>query len=103
MVILQPVCGRLCELNCGCLYYVSRFVLGTIWIKNLRLWLLRGCLDRLKTVYDSFYGLFMADFVGWFVIVCGMSQKLFLGAVWMNRKIRTVKGLFSQFYGQLKG
>ena len=32
-----------------------------------------------------------------------MSKKLFLGAVWMKRKIRTIMGLFSQFYGQLKG
>ena len=37
------------------------------------------------------------------MIVCGMSTKLFLGAVWMKRKIRTIKGLFGQFYGQLKG
>ena len=32
-----------------------------------------------------------------------MSKNLFLGVVWMKRKIWTVKGLFSQFYGQLKG
>ena len=44
----------------------------------------------------------MASFVSWFVIVCGMSKKLFLGAVWMKKKIRTVKGLFGRFYGQLK-
>ena len=50
-----------------------------------------------------FYGLFVASFVSWFVIVCGMSKKLFLRAVWMKRKFRTVKGLFGQFYGQLKG
>ena len=37
------------------------------------------------------------------MIVCGMSKKLFLRAVWMKRKIRTIKGLFDQFYGQLKG
>ena len=51
------------------------------------------------------YGLFVAGFVSWFVIVCGMSKKKkkFLGAVWMKRKIQTVKGLFGQFYDQLKG
>ena len=38
-----------------------------------------------------------------FVIVFGMSQKHFLGAIWMKRKIRNVKGLFGQFYDQLKG
>ena len=27
------------------------------------LWLLRGCLDCLKTVYGHFYDLFVADFV----------------------------------------
>ena len=31
-----------------------------------------------------------------------MSQKLSLEAVWMKRKILTVKGLFGQFYGHLK-
>ena len=45
-------------------------------------------------VYGRFYGLFVVDFVSWFVIVCGMFKKLFLGVVWMKRKIRTVKGLF---------
>ena len=41
---------------------------------------------------------------GWLCeLVCGISKKLFLGAVWMKRKIWTVKGLFGQFYGQLKG
>ena len=48
------------------------------------------------------YGLFVVDFVSWFVIVCGMSKKLFLGVVRRKRKIQTVKGLFGQFYGQLK-
>ena len=38
-----------------------------------------------------------------FVIVFGISQKHFLGAIWMKRKIRNVKGLFGQFYDQLKG
>ena len=37
------------------------------------------------------------------MIVCGMSKKMFLGAVWMKRKIHIVKGLFGQFYGYLKG
>ena len=50
-------------------------------------------------VYGPFYGLFVARFVSWFVIVCGMSKKLFLGVIWMKRKIQTIKGLF----GQLKG
>ena len=59
--------------------------------------------DCLKTIYGRFYGLFVAGFVSWFVIVCGMSKKLVLGVVWMKRKIRTIKGLFVQFYGQLKG
>ena len=67
--------------------------------KKFGLWLLRGWLDCLKTVYDCFYGLFVAGFVSWFVIVCGMSKILFLGDVWMKRKIHIVKGLF----GQLKG
>ena len=31
--------------------------------------------------YDHFYGLFMAGFVSWFVIFCGMSKKLFLVVV----------------------
>ena len=54
-------------------------------------------------VYGHFYGLFVAGFVSWFVIVYGMSKKLVLWAVWIKRKIRTVKGLFCKFYGQLKG
>ena len=29
-------------------------------------------------------------------------QKFFLGVVWIKRKMWTVKGLFGQFYGQLK-
>ena len=58
-----------------------------------------GYLDCLKTIYGHFYGLFVAGFVSWFVIICGMSKKLFLGAVWIKRKIRTVKGLFSQLKG----
>ena len=37
------------------------------------------------------------------MIICGISKKLFLGAVWMKRKIRAIKGLFGQFYSQLKG
>ena len=45
----------------------------------------------------------MASFVSWFVIVYGMSKKLFLGAVCMKTKIQIVKGLFGQVYGQLKG
>ena len=86
------------------LWYVQRIVLGAVWIKKqIGLWLLRGCLYCLKTVYDHFYGLFMASFLSWFVIVYGMSKKLFLGAVWMKRKIQIVKGLFGQVYGQLKG
>ena len=54
-------------------------------------------------VYDCFYGLFVVGFVSWFMIVCGMSKKLFLGAVWMKRKIQTVKSLFSQFLCSIKG
>ena len=38
--------------------------------------------------------------MNWFV---ECLKKLFLGDVWMKRKIGTVKGLFAQFYGQLKG
>ena len=95
MTFLWPSCGRFCE----CLWHVQRSVLGAVWIKKSGLWILRGCLNCLKTVY----GLFVANFVSWFVIVCGMSKKLLLGAVWMKRKIRTVKGLLGQFYGQLKG
>ena len=60
-------------------------------------------MNCLKTVYGRFYGLLVVGFVSWFVIVCGMSKKLFLEAVWMKRKNRTIKDLFSQFYGQLKG
>ena len=82
MVVLWPVCGRLCELICGCLSYAPRIVLGTVWIKKKSsLWLLRGCFNYLKMVYGRFYGLFVAGFVSWVVIVCGMSKKLFLGAV----------------------
>ena len=65
--------------------------------------LFKGCLDCLKIVYGRFYVLFVVGFVIWFVIVCEMSKKLFLGAVWMKKIIRTIKGLFGQFYGQLKG
>ena len=54
-------------------------------------------------VYGCFYGLFVAGFVSWFVIVCGMSKKLFLGTIWIKRKIQTVKGLFSQFMVSLRG
>ena len=45
----------------------------------------------------------MARFLNLFVVVYSMSQKIFLGVVWMKRKIRIVKGLFGQFFGQLKG
>ena len=45
-------------------------------------------------LFKNGYGLFVADFMSWFVIVCGLSKKLFLVAVWMKRKIRTIKGLF---------
>ena len=86
-----------------CLWHVQRSVLGAVWIKKSGLWLLRGCLDCLEMVYVGFYGLYVAGFVSWFVIVCGMSKKLFLGAIWIKRKIRLVKGLFGQFYGQFKG
>ena len=44
---------------------------------------LRGCLDCLKTVY----GLFVAGFVIWFVIVCGLSKKLFLGVVCIKNPV----------------
>ena len=54
-------------------------------------------------VYSRFYGFFVVGFVSWFVIVCGMSKKLFLRAVWMKRKIRIVKGLFGQLLCLVKG
>ena len=41
------------------------------------------------------YGLFMADFVSWFVIVYGMSKKNIFKGYLVKRKIRTIKGLFS--------
>ena len=36
---------------------------GYLDLKKSGLWLLRGCLDRLKTVYDHIYCLFVADFM----------------------------------------
>ena len=38
----------------------SKDVLWFIWIKKM----VYGCLDSLKTVYDRFYGLFVASFMG---------------------------------------
>ena len=63
----------------------------------------KGLFGLFKNSLWSFYGLFVFGFVSWIVIVCGLSKKLFLGAVWMKRKIWTIKGLFGQFYGKLKG
>ena len=45
--------------------------------KKIGLWLLRGYLDCVKTVYDPFYGLFVVGFVNWFMTVCGMSKRCF--------------------------
>ena len=59
----------------------------------------KGLFGLFKKGLWQFYCLFVVGFVSWFVIVCGMSKKLFLGAVLMKRKNRTIKGLFSQFYG----
>ena len=44
----------------------------------------------------------MVGFVNCFVIVCNMSQKVFRDCLDEKLIIRTVKGLFGQFYGQFK-
>ena len=47
----------------------------------------KGLFGLFKNSLWPFYGLFVAGFMSWFVIVCGMIKKLFLGAVWIKRKI----------------
>ena len=39
---------------------------------------LKGLFRLFKNDLWPFYALFVARFVSWFVIVCGMSKKLFL-------------------------
>ena len=61
-----------------------------------------SCLDYLKTVYDRFYGLFVAGFMSWLVIVWMKKKSGLLRACLANFMVR-LRACFSSFCASVKG
>ena len=95
MVVLRPVCGRLCELICGCLWYVPRIVLGAVWPDFS---LFKSCLDCFLDSLWPFLWPSCGRFCGMICECLWPVQRSVLGAVWIKKIwFMDIKGLFELF------
>ena len=88
MAILLLVYALFGELICGCVYYVPKNCLGTVWIKKKELFgLLRVCLANFMANLKACLAGFMASLRTGLGLFCG----LFLRAFYMSHLALRVK------------